>query len=66
MKKKAENMTIDEGFDNLTEILGKMDMEGVSLEESFKLYNEGLLIVKELNEKLVEAENRITIVNEGE
>ena len=62
--KKEESMTIEEGFEKLTDILNKMDEEGVSLENSFKLYNDGLAIVKELNGKLQETEQKLNIVNE--
>lgn len=59
-----KKMSIEEGFECLGNILNKMDEEGVSLEESFRLYNEGLMLVKSLNDVLVEAEGRITVVNE--
>ena len=62
--KKEENMTIEEGFEKLTDILNKMDEEGVSLENSFKLYNDGLAVVKELNGKLSETEQKLNIINE--
>lgn len=62
--KKEENMTIEEGFEKLSDILSKMDEEGVSLENSFKLYNDGLAIVKKLNGKLEETEQRLNIINE--
>lgn len=57
-------MTIDEGFILLQDILNNMDEENISLEDSFKLYNDGIKLVKELNEKLDDAEKKITIVNE--
>ena len=60
----AKKMTIDEGFDKLSEILDKMDKEEVSLEESFQLYNDGLKIVKDLNDKLDDAQERLTVVNQ--
>lgn len=57
-------MTIDEGFILLQDILNNMDEENISMEDSFKLYNDGIKLVKELNEKLDDAEKKITIVNE--
>ena len=60
----AKKMTIDEGFEKLSEILDKMDKEEVSLEESFQLYNDGLKIVKDLNDKLDDAQERLTVVNQ--
>lgn len=62
---KSENTTtIEEGFEKLNTILSKMDSSDVSLEETFELYNAGLKLVKELNEKLSEVESKLTIVNE--
>lgn len=60
----AKKMTIDEGFEKLSEILNKMDEEEISLEESFRLYQDGLKIVKELNSKLDDAQDRLTVVNQ--
>lgn len=59
-----KEITIDEGFVMLQDILGKMDQEGVSIEDSFKLYNDGINIVQLLNGKLDDAEKKINIVNE--
>ena len=63
-KESNEEMTIDEGFTSLQDILDKMDEEGISLEESFKLYNEGINLVKQLTGRLNDAEQQLTIVNE--
>ncbi len=63
-EEKTTTITIEEGFERLSDILNKMDEEGVSLEDSFKLYNDGLAIVKELNEKLEETEQKLTVINE--
>ena len=62
--KKEEKMTIEEGFEKLTDILNNMDEEGVSLENSFKLYNDGLDVVKELTGRLQETEQKLNIINE--
>ncbi|MFQ9933583.1 MAG: exodeoxyribonuclease VII small subunit [Lachnospiraceae bacterium] len=63
-KENKQEITIDEGFAKLQDILTAMDAEGISLEDSFKLYNDGVLLVKELSGKLNDAENSLTIVNE--
>lgn len=65
-KRKIKSMTIDEGFKALQDILDNMDEDGVGLEEAFKLYNDGLLLVKELNGKLTDVQQRLTIVNQEE
>lgn len=57
-----ESVTIEEGFAKLQSILEQMDREGVSLEDSFDLYKQGLSMVKDLNSRLKEVEEKITIV----
>ena len=54
----------EESYDSVFIILDKMDKEEVSLEESFQLYNDGLKIVKDLNDKLDDAQERLTVVNQ--
>lgn len=63
MAKKKE-ISIEEGFENLQNILAKMENKDVTLEESFNLYNEGVVLVKELNEKLANVEGKLNIINE--
>ena len=58
------NRTIEDGFASLQDILTQMENSDVTLEQSFKLYNDGIDIVKELNEKLLEVEGKLQVINE--
>ena len=58
------NRTIEEGFASLQDILTQMENSDVTLEQSFKLDNDGIGIVKELNEKLLEVEGKLQVINE--
>ena len=50
----------------LEEITNKLEKEQLSLDESVKLFEEGMKISKECNSKLEDAEKRITIlINES-
>lgn len=60
----AKKMTIDQGFEQLGEIMSQMEKEEISLEESFDLYHKGITIVKQLREKLDETEKKIIVLNE--
>ncbi len=62
--KEDKSISIEEGFLKLTDILENMDSQNVSLEESFKLYNEGVLLVKELSEKLDNVEAKLKVIND--
>ncbi len=64
MGRTKKEISIDEGFERLQDILSRMDEEGISLEDSFKLYNDGVNLVKELNGKLSDAEQKLIIIND--
>ena len=60
MAKKEEND--EELMVTLEEITNKLEKEQLSLDESVKLFEEGMKISKECNSKLEDAEKRITIL----
>lgn len=60
MSKKDENF--EELIEKLEEITNKLEKEQLSLDESVKLFEEGMQISKECNSKLEDAEKRITIL----
>ncbi len=65
MSKKEENF--EELMNKLEDITNKLEKEQLSLDDSVKLFEEGMKISKECNSKLEDAEKRITIlINEGD
>lgn len=60
MSKKDVNF--EELIEKLEEITNKLEKEQLSLDESVKLFEEGMQISKECNSKLEDAEKRITIL----
>jgi len=64
MSKKENNF--EELIIKLEEITNKLEKEQLSLDDSVKLFEEGMKISKECNSKLEDAEKRITIlINEN-
>lgn len=61
-----EKMTIEEGFDKLEGIIRQMEQDEVSLEDSFVLYQQGIELVKECNEKIDLVEKQIKLVEGSE
>ena len=58
---------IEEAFERLNGILTKMDEPGVSLEESFRLYEQGMKLVKYCNETIDTVEKKVRMLSaEGE
>lgn len=61
--KKAEEMTLEESFARLDEMLEKMEDRELPLEESFRLYQQGMALLVSCNEKIDVVEKKIRIMN---
>ena len=61
---KKEEANFEELIEKLEEITNKLEKEQISLDDSVKLFEEGMNISKECNKKLEEAEKRITMLVE--
>ena len=66
MKKMAEKKTktIEENMMRLSEINTQMNDSSIKLEESFKLYKEGIELVEICKKQLVDVEKEIKILEE--
>lgn len=63
--KKAQDkkpIELEEGMKRLDEVVQKLSGEGISLEESLALYEEGVALVRECNARLESAERKINIL----
>lgn len=60
--KEQNEMTMDEAFAALQKVLDKLEAENTGLEESFKLYEEGLGLVRLCTSKLDEIEKKMIIL----
>ncbi len=62
-----KELNFEELMVKLEDITNKLEKEQLSLDESVKLFEEGMQISKECNNKLEDAEKRITIlINEND
>ena len=59
-----DKMTLEETFAGLEEVIQKMERGDVSLEESFKLYHEGMDMLKSCNDKIDKIEKQMLILDE--
>ena len=59
-----EEITIEETFDKLEEVLKQMEAKEISLEESFACYERGMKLVKACNDKLDKVEKQIIVLSE--
>ena len=61
MSEKKE-LNFEELKEKLEDITNKLEKEQLSLDDSVKLFEEGMRISKECNTKLEDAEKRITVL----
>jgi exodeoxyribonuclease VII small subunit len=61
---KKERLSFEEALTRLKEIVEELEAENISLEESVKLYEEGIELSKICTQTLEDAELRIEKVNE--
>lgn len=67
MAEKKQEMTLEETFAQLDEILSALENRDITLEESFQNYQRGMELLKKCNEKIDRVEKKMQLINgEGE
>ena len=61
----TENVGIEDNFEQLEDIIAKMQSDRITLEQSFELYNKGLSLVQDCNNQIEKIEKQIKIIEEG-
>ena len=62
----AKAQTLEQSFAKLEQIIGNLENGDVSLEDSFKLYNEGMKLIQNCNQQLDKVEKKILVLNQKE
>lgn len=60
-----KELTIEELFGELENVIEKLSDDQVSLEDSFGFYESGMKLVKNCSEKIDKVEKQIIVLNEG-
>lgn len=61
-----DKMTFEEKLNRLEEIVQKIDSNTLGLEESMKVYEEGMNLIKDLEKTLEEANAKFANINNSE
>lgn len=61
---KKEVKTLETSFEELNEIINKLEKEEISLEDSFKLYQEGMQLLKHCNNSIDMVEKQLIVLGE--
>ena len=61
-----ENLTIEQSFEQLDKIIAQMQTEELSLEDTFRLYKQGIALVEGCNKKIEKIQYEIQKLNAEE
>lgn len=60
-----KEISLEETFEKLDQIADKLEEETISLEDSFKLYHQGMELLKICNDKIDTVEKKMKILDEN-
>lgn len=61
---KGKEPGLEEAFEQLEEIVAALEQEEISLEESFRIYKEGMELLKKCNQAIDRVEKKVLVLNE--
>ena len=64
-KEQQQELTLEESFEKLDEILTALESRDITLEESVKIYQQGMELVKQCNQKIDRVEKKCLVLQEG-
>lgn len=65
MEEEKKEISLEESFEKLDEMLNELESPDISLEESFRVYQEGMKLLKQCNEKIDKVEKCVLKLNEN-
>lgn len=61
---EQEQKSLEEVFEELNQILEKLESRDISLEDSFGFYNKGMELLKYCNQTIDEVEKKVLLIND--
>lgn len=61
-----QTKTLEQSFEVLNQIMEELEKEEVSLEDSFRLYQEGMKLLKECNDSIDKVEKKLIVLEEDQ
>lgn len=65
MQEKEMNLSVEEVFEKLDATVEKLESRDISLEDSFRLYSEGMELLRYCNEKIDTVEKKMLQMSEN-
>ena len=63
MEEKKQERTLQDMLQTLDEQIRQLESEDISLEDSFLVYEQGMKLIKECNEKIDRVEKKVLALN---
>lgn len=63
-KEELDNMSLEEAFSKIEELMDNMSLDNVTLEESFSLYKDGMELLKVCSDKIDTVEKKVMMLNQ--
>lgn len=60
----TKELSLEEAFSKLEEVMGRLEKSDISLEESFALYQQGMNLLKQCNDSIDRVEKKLMILEE--
>ncbi|MGN0254385.1 MAG: exodeoxyribonuclease VII small subunit [Chordicoccus sp.] len=59
----TEQLTVEESFEKLDAMVKRLESEDVPLEESFRLYQEGMKLLKDVSSRIMTYEKKMQVLS---
>ncbi|MDO4804222.1 MAG: exodeoxyribonuclease VII small subunit [Lachnospiraceae bacterium] len=66
MEEEKKEMTIEQSFAKLEGMVKALDSDDITLEDSFKIYEEGMKLIKDVSGRIDLVEKKIRILEQAE
>lgn len=61
----ARELTLEQTFEKIENLIETLEQDEISLEDSFKAYQEGMKLIKICNDKINKVEKQVLVLNEN-
>lgn len=61
---KEQALSLEEAFAQIEEVIGSLETEDITLEQSFAEYNRGMALLAQCNETIDRVEKKVLKINE--
>lgn len=63
MSEEARELSLEENFARLEELIERLESDDIPLEEAFHAYSEGMTVLKQCNEQIDRVEKQVLKLN---